>query len=92
MSVFHFRAVLREKNHDGWYAYTFYLDCVEAPDVTGIFLLNPDTFEPEIIEAANAEEKGLVSMDRQCVFGLVAKIKDYVETKGEFPDEIFRIA
>lgn len=92
MSIFHFRAVLRDRKKDGHYVYTFYPDHVMAPDVTGLFILNPDSFEPEIIEAANAEEKGLVSTDLQAVCGLTVKIKDYVEREGKFPEEVFRIS
>lgn len=92
MSIFHFKAILKEVREDEYYVYTFYPDCVMAKNITGEFILKPNDWEPEIIKAADAEAKGLISTDKKCVLGLTAKIKEYFKENKEMPNEALRIS
>ncbi|MFC3683937.1 hypothetical protein [Hydrogenophaga luteola] len=92
MSIFHYRAELLRQSPDGECVYKFFPDCVMAKEVSGAFSVSPASWQPEIIEAAGAEEKGLVSTDSRCVFVLTAKIKTEFEMNGVMPNEVLRIS
>ncbi|MFN4289976.1 MAG: hypothetical protein ACK4E7_03745 [Permianibacter sp.] len=92
MSIFHYKAELLQQSPTGSSTYRFFPDCVMAKDVTGIFAVDPISWQPKIIEAAGAEEKGLVSSDARCVFALTAKIKAEFEANGVMPNEVLRIS
>lgn len=63
-----------------------------AKEVSGTFVVNSVSWQHEIIEAAGAEEKGLVSSDSRCVLALTAKIKAEFEAKGIMPNEVLRLS
>lgn len=92
MGIFHYRAVLREQSPAGVFTYTFYPDFVMAKDVSGVFSITPDAWQPNITLAARAEEKGLVSTDRRCVLALTVKIKAEFDASGKMPREVLRIS
>ena len=92
MGMFHYKAVLAERNPDGSFLYTFFPEFVMASDVSGTFVVTPGPWEPQIVTSAGAEERGLVSTDRRCVLALVAKLKAEYQATGEMPSELFRIS
>lgn len=92
MSIFHFKAILKERLKSGEHIYTYYPDCVVAEEVIGEFSIRPDNFEPIILVTTNAEEKGLVSTDLRCVLALASKIKMIYEETSKFPNEVLRIS
>ena len=92
MSIFHFKAELLQQLPDGVYIYRFFPDCVMAKDVSGTFSVSTVTWQSQIILAAGAEEKGLVSTDSRCVLALVAKIKKEFESSGSISKEVLRIS
>lgn len=92
MSIFHYRAELLQQSPSGECVYKFFPDCVMAKEVSGTFSLSPLSWQPEIINAAGAEEKGLVSTDSRCVLALTAKIKAEFEASRVMPNEVLRIS
>lgn len=92
MGIFHYKAVLREQSPTGMFVYAFYPDFLMASDVSGMFTLTQDDWQPSIIHAAGAEEQGLVSTDLRCVLALTAKIKAEFSATGRVPHEILRIS
>lgn len=89
MSVFHYKAILESRDEDGFYIYRYFPDHVMAEGVSGLYRVNPDTFDAEIIERAGAEEKGLASTDERCVSATVWKIKVFREKEGAMPERVF---
>jgi len=88
MTVFHFKG--ERLDAQGTKArYRFYPDHVMAPEVTGEFVVDTVSWHHEITVPAGAEEKGLVSMDSQCVAALVRKLQ---KAAGELPGEVYFIA
>ena len=92
MGIFHYKAVLKEHRAPGEYVYTFFPDFVMAEHVIGEFSVTPGEWQPNIIAAADAEAKGLVSTDSRCVLALTSMLKAQYEHSGSMPNEISRIS
>lgn len=92
MSIFHYKAELIQQLPEDVYVYRFFPDSVMAKDVNGTFSINSITWQSQIIIAAGAEEKGLVSTDSRCVLALTAKIKKEFEVNGFMSKEVLRVS
>jgi hypothetical protein len=85
VTILHYRAELVRVDGDVL-EYRYFPDHVMAPDVSGVFRVNPSDWSWTNSAPARAEERGLVSMDAHCIQALIFKLRK-VFTEGAPPPE-----
>lgn len=92
MTIWHFKGVLVSRK-ENLATSRFFPDHVMAEGVSGLFRLDlSSSLEPEIVEPAHAEERGLISTDAYCVVALAHKIRKLIAETGELPECAYFIA
>ena len=72
--------------------YRYFPDHVTAPAVSGIFRVRPADWSWTNVVPADAEAKGLVSIDVRCIEALIYKLQKEFKDNGPPPATIFFIA
>lgn len=74
MTVFHFHAQFLDGNEGHW-RYRYFPDQAMATQVWGIFTVDPRNWSRRNETPADAERKGLVTSDDQCIAAIVSKLR-----------------
>ena len=91
MSIWHYKAEFVRVDGDVL-EYRYFPDHVMAPAVSGVFRVCPKDWSWTKSAPAQAEERGLVSVDARCIEPLVTKLRKAYKPDASPPETLVFIA